>query len=79
VGRFDYLIQKQRREACLRRLAAQYEPLAPSDVIAEWRPAPLGRLGRMLWADIERYLEFVEIARSSTPGQRIDAAVKQTR
>jgi hypothetical protein len=41
----------------------------PDSVAAEWRPAPLGRLGRLLWADIERYLEFVAIARSE-PVQR---------
>jgi hypothetical protein len=36
----------------------------PDSVAAEWRPAPLGRFGRLLWADIDRYLEFVAIARS---------------
>jgi hypothetical protein len=35
-------------------------------VLSEWRPAPLGRLGRALWDDIDHYLEFVAIAREGT-------------
>jgi hypothetical protein len=30
---------------------------------AEWRPAPLGRLGRRLLPEIEAYVEFFAIAR----------------
>jgi hypothetical protein len=51
--------------ARLRRAVEQ----PPDPVTAEWQPAPLGRLGRLLWADIDRYLEFVAIARSE-PVQR---------
>ena len=31
---------------------------------SEWTAAPLGRLGRRLLVDIERYLDFFAIARS---------------
>ena len=42
-----------------------YPPVSTyvDDVAAEWRAAPLGRLGLVLWTDIERYLEFIAIAR----------------
>jgi hypothetical protein len=36
--------------------------------LAEWRVRPPGRLGRLLIAEVERYLEFFAIARTpATP------------
>ena len=39
-------------------------------IVSEWRPAPLG-LGRTLWSDIDRHLEFFAIAREG-PAARPD-------
>jgi hypothetical protein len=33
-------------------------------LVAEWDAIPLGRLGRRLWADIDRYREFMAIVES---------------
>jgi hypothetical protein len=66
MSRFEYLTAKQRHEQRV-RLAAVRELALPGAIASEWRPAPLGRLGRRLWTDIERYLAFVEIARTDLP------------
>jgi hypothetical protein len=63
VGRFEYLAgqrPRQRREPPWLRPKA---PIPAHVLAAEWAPAPLSRLGRRLWSDIELYLEFVAIAR----------------
>jgi hypothetical protein len=59
VGKSDERLRRDRRR--------WYYPPVSSFVAAfdaEWRAAPLGRLGHVLWADIERYLEFMAIARA---------------
>ena len=59
VGESEERLRRDRRR--------WYYPPASSyvdAVDAEWRAAPLGRLGQMLWADIEHYLEFMAIARA---------------
>ena len=59
VGESEERLRRDRRR--------WYYPPASSyvgAVDAEWRAAPLGRLGQTLWADIERYLEFMAIARA---------------
>jgi hypothetical protein len=63
MGRFEYLVELQRLER--RRARVEVRPReVPTEVIAaEWRPAPLGQLGRRLWNDIDRYLEFFALAR----------------
>jgi hypothetical protein len=65
---FDYFADARFRA---RRPARE----VPASVVAsEWDPAPLGRLGRLLWADIERYREFVAIARTEPPVAPADEA-----
>ncbi len=61
MGRFEFLIETQPRGRHV--WPRPCSPEIPVEVIAsEWRPAPLGRLGRRLWIDIDLYLEFVAIA-----------------
>ena len=59
VGKSDQRLRRDRRRW-------YYPPVSSyvDAVDAEWRAAPLGRLGRVLWTDIERYLEFMAIARA---------------
>jgi hypothetical protein len=61
MARFEFLIETQPRQR--RRAGGRARGTGiPSEVIAsEWRPAPLGRFGRRLWRDIDRYLEFLAI------------------
>jgi hypothetical protein len=61
MPRFEFLIEtqpRQRRRAGGRARGSEI----PSEVIeSEWGPAPLGPVGRRLWSDIDRYLEFFAI------------------
>lgn len=67
VGNSDERLRRDRRRW-------YYPPVSTyvDAVDAEWRAAPLGRLGQVLWTDIERYLEFMaiaglDVAEGSTP------------
>jgi hypothetical protein len=62
VAAYEYFIGTP--PARRRRLRRSTSPIPDSSFSEEWDAAPLGRLGRLLWADIDRYLEFVAIARS---------------
>jgi hypothetical protein len=63
VARSEHLVNTPPR-ARRRRLLLSTSRIPHSGVGSEWDAPPLGRLGRLLWADIDRYLEFVAIARS---------------
>jgi hypothetical protein len=63
MSHFEYVVDEPLR-ARRRRLLRRTKPIPHSIARSEWDPAPLGRLGRLLWDDIDRYLEFVEIARA---------------
>ena len=71
MGRFEYLVEKQRLERRRARVAVGTAEIPLEAIVSEWRPAPLGRLGRTLWSDIDRYLEFFAIAREG-PAARPD-------
>jgi hypothetical protein len=62
MARFEYFVDTRRRDRRPRAVGKAAE-LQAEAIASEWRPAPLGRLGRMLWSDIDHYLEFVAIAR----------------
>jgi hypothetical protein len=70
MGRFEYLVEKQRQERRRARIGVRAADVPLEVIVSEWRPAPLGRLGRVLWSDIDRYLEFFAIAREGTGAQR---------
>ena len=70
MGRFEYLVEKQRLERRRARIAVRAAEVPLEVIVSEWRPAPLGRLGRALWSDIDHYLEFVAIAREGTGLER---------
>ena len=63
VSRFDHLIERPSRTQSRRAVTVRRSSVTAEVVASEWRPAPLGRLGRRLIADVERYLEFYAIAR----------------
>ena len=70
MGRYEYLVERQRLERRTARIAVRRSEIPQEVLDEEWRAAPLGRLGRGLWIDIERYLEFFAIAEESTGGLR---------
>ena len=79
MARFEHLIEKRRREQRGRRLESTAAPFEVAR--SEWRSAPLGRLGRRLQVDVERYLEFFAIARDDAPvdrSQERDVASRRT-
>ena len=63
MARFEYLVEV-RSPVGRRQRPGLVSHLAAGVVESEWTSAPLGGLGRRLWTDIDRYLEFVAIARS---------------
>lgn len=71
MGRFEHLVEKQRLERRRPRVLPRGSGVPMEAIVSEWRPAPLGSLGRRLWEDIDRYLEFFAIAR----GDEGEAAV----
>ena len=62
MARFESLIERQRRERRRQRLLERRVP--PEVVASEWEAEPLGSPGTRLWADIEHYFEFLDIARA---------------
>jgi hypothetical protein len=73
VAPFESRIQRQRRQRGRRQTPES--SLEPAIDTSEWDEVPLGSLGTRLWADIELYLEFLDIARSEPDTPRARRAV----